>query len=367
MKQLTWIITAAIAAYACALAVHHTTPVDRALPLLAIAVTVCAAISYPTIMLGVPLLVIAEIALFDETTRLLAFGAIIATAFAVSGVGRRESPLLLAAAEPRPRSSAAARQSGDWRRRTPYQLVVAVILLRWIPLSDVLILRELLLLAFCLAIVFVLGRTPFAVTIAVITALITPAVPLRTLAIPLLVLAIAIGARTFGMPRLELQWPSTVVIAFALLFFAWSGVVARAFPYLLRKADAGLPRHHVGTALAPRKSLTLDVPEHASSLIVSGANVAHFRRGALLGRIEPGGIDVRIGDAADWGALRRDHVYGSRNPLPRNPAGTIRGYGYNAWVDGAGRVPLPRGARTIHVTADAALPANASLQVEGFE
>ena len=49
------------------------------------------------------------------------------------------------------------------------------------------------------------------------------------------------------------------------------------------------------------------------------------------------------------------------------PAGTIRDYGYAAWIDGAGRVALPRGARTIRVTADAALPADASLQVEGFE
>jgi hypothetical protein len=123
----------------------------------------------------------------------------------------------------------------------------------------------------------------------------------------------------------------------------------------------------VGIALAPAKSLTLNVPEQATSLIVSGANVAHFRRGALLGRIEPGGIEVRIGDAADWGALRREHAYGAHNPLPHDPAGIIRGYGYNAWLAGAGRVALPRGARTIRVTGDASLPANASLQVEGFE
>jgi len=69
--------------------------------------------------------------------------------------------------------------------------------------------------------------------------------------------------------------------------------------------------------------------------------------------------------------MRRDAFYGSHNPLPRDPAGKVRGYGYLAWVDGAGRVPLPRlpanGIRTIRVTADAHLPANASLQVEGFE
>jgi hypothetical protein len=36
-------------------------------------------------------------------------------------------------------------------------------------------------------------------------------------------------------------------------------------------------------------------------------------------------------------------------------------------VDGAGRIALPPNARTIRVVADAALPAGASLQVEGFE
>jgi hypothetical protein len=86
-----------------------------------------------------------------------------------------------------------------------------------------------------------------------------------------------------------------------------------------------------------------------------------------LGRIEPGGRIVRIGDAADWGYMRREQFYGARNPLPRDAAGKIRGYGYAAWVDGAGRIPLPPNARTIRVTADASLPADAALQVESFE
>jgi hypothetical protein len=53
--------------------------------------------------------------------------------------------------------------------------------------------------------------------------------------------------------------------------------------------------------------------------------------------------------------------------LPRDPAGHIREYGYAAWLDGAGRLPLPPGTRTIVVTVDAALPPGALLQVEGFE
>jgi hypothetical protein len=87
----------------------------------------------------------------------------------------------------------------------------------------------------------------------------------------------------------------------------------------------------------------------------------------MLGRIDPGGVPLRVGDAADWGYLRRDFYYGSRNPLPHDPAGRVRGYGYSAWLDGAGRVPLPAGARSLRVTADAALPEGAALQVEAFE
>ena len=76
---------------------------------------------------------------------------------------------------------------------------------------------------------------------------------------------------------------------------------------------------------------------------------------------------MRIGDIADWGYMRRDAWNHAHNPLPRQPVGRVRDYGYAAWVDGAGRIPLPKGARTIRVTADASLPPGASLQVEGFE
>jgi len=151
-----------------------------------------------------------------------------------------------------------------------------------------------------------------------------------------------------------------------MLFFAWSGVVARAFPYFLRRAEPERPRHVVNHALAANVSTTLEVPEHATSLIVSGANVARMPRGTPLGKIEPGGRIVRIGDTSDWGYLRREHFYGARNPMPRDPAGKLRGHGYAAWVDGAGRVPLST-ARVIRVTGDASLPPGASIQVEGFE
>lgn len=336
MKQLWWVVAAGLAAYACSLAVHHATPIDRALPLLAVAVTAVARASYPTVMVAVPVLIAAEIAIADEGLRLLVFGVILAAVFALS------------------------------IRRAPFVVTIAaIVLLRWIPLDQVLVFRELFLLAAALAIVLVLGHTPFAVAVAVVTVLITPAVPLRTLALPLLVLLVAVLARWFGMPDVRLTAPSAVVIAFVMLFFAWSGIVARAFPYFLKQARAEGERRWIGAALSPRDTIELQVPDGAAHLIVSGANVPKFRRGAMLGTID--GAPVRIGDAADWGYMRRDHYFGARNPLPRDPAGRIRDYGYAAWVDGAGRVPLPRGAKTIRVTAAASLPPGALLQVESFE
>jgi len=371
VERLRWILTAALSAYACYLAVQHATPIDQALPFLAVIVTVVAWVSYPAVMLAVPLLIVAEISFFDEGTRLLALGAVMAAAFAVSlqFIPRVDagSPVTPQAGGPQATPSPLHRRSRVYARDKVVLAIAAILVLRWIPLDHVRIGRELFLLALCVTIVFVLGRTPFAVLVAVAVALFTPAIPLRTLALPLIVLFVATLARAFGMPRIVLIWPSSVALAFLMLFFAWSGIVARAFPYFFKAPRPEAERILWQESLGPNRSATYEVPQGARSLIVSGANVAKLRRGALLGRIEPGGIAVRIGDAADWGYLRRDHFYGTRNPLPRDPAGKIRGYGYEAWLDGAGRVPLPRGARVIRVTAAAELPADALLQVEGFE
>ena len=351
MEHLRWIAAAALSAYASYLAVHHATPIDAALPLLAVAVTFLARLTYPALMLAVPMLIVAEISLAEETTRLLAFGAIVATCVACANVGQ----------------ASACPPGGRVQAHPTFVALIAVVILRWIPLADVLWGREILLLILTAAIVIVLGRTPFAVAVGVITALVTPAIPMRTLWVPAAVLIVGAAARTVGMPALRLTWPSAVLVGLVMLFFAWSGIVARAFPYFLRKPVAVKERWTIAHALPARESRTYEVPHNAKALILSGANVAHFRRGAVLGRIEPGGITVYIDDAADWGYLRRDAWHHAHNPLPRVSVGTIREYGYSAWVDGAGRVPLPQGARTIRVTADAKLPAGASLQVEGFE
>lgn len=339
MKHVQWILAAAACAFASHFALQHATPIDRALPFIALVIAVVAwAFDDVATLIAVPLMMLAEILLADETMRLVTFGVIVAAAL-VSHI--RKGPAIVL-------------------------VLVSLLLLRWIPRPDHLF-REIILILIALATTWVLGRTPFAVAVAVLAALFTPTVPLRTLALPLLVLFVATLARLFGMPRIRLALPSAIALAFALIFFARSGIVARAFPYFLKPPRLTAERFTINAALAASQSETFAVPDDARALILSGANVARLRRGAPLGVIEPGNIAVRIGDAADWGYLRRDQFFGTHNPLPRDPAGKLREYGYASWIDGAGRIALPRGTRRIRITADASLPPGASLQVEGFE
>jgi hypothetical protein len=358
LTQLRWVLLAAGSGWACHLAVHHPTPIDAALPLLGVVIVLLAAVSHGVIVVAVPLLVVAELALPDEATRLLAIGAVLAASFVAATVLR-----------PRRVYEVSESETFVWQERAaaPLIAITALILLRWIPLAGVQPVRELALLAAAGLIVVVLGRTPFAIAVAVVAALVTPAVPLRTLALPLVVLLVAVFTRKLGMPAVSLTWPSSIVLAFAILFFAWSGVVARGFPWFLREMKPAVNVQMVGRALPPGESSVLAVPDGAQSLVVSGANVPRLQRGALLGTIEPGAIEIRIGDAADWGYMRREQFYGSRNPLPRDSAGILRGYGQQAWVDGAGRIALPPGVDSIRITADRHLPEGATLQVERFE
>jgi hypothetical protein len=252
-------------------------------------------------------------------------------------------------------------------RRSIVLSVAAVMILRWIPFADVSVLREILLLAVAAAITAVLGGGPLAIAVAVLSALFTPMIPLRTIVLPLAVLGLSTTVRIFGLRRPRAQFLSLLLLAAPLLVFTWSGVIARALPIVWK----GLPQDHarfvVNAALPAGRSIELEVPPGARALIVSGANVPRLRRGALLGVIEPGHRVVTIGDAADWGALRREHFYGSRNPLPADPAGSLHGYGYSTWIDGAGRIALAPSTKRIRVIAAPTLPPGASLQVEGFE
>jgi hypothetical protein len=336
-----WSIAAVVSAFACWLAAVHSTPIDRALPFIALVLTGVAAASNSAILIAVPLLIGGEIAIPDERLRLLWFG-------------------LVAAA-----SIGTAFMNGSWTRwRGVLLTVAAIVLLRWIP-APPMILRELFLIVLAIAIVAALRWTPLAVAIATATALFTPAIPLRTFALPLLVLLASALVRFFGFGFVTARTVAAVTTAVMLMFFPWSGVLARAPKLaLLQGLPHPAPRTEIRTALRPGQSVTLDIPAGARFLILSGANVPRLSRDTVIGRIDPGG-DVRIGDIVDWGALRREHFYNSRNRLPEDPAGLVRDYGYAAWVDGGGRVIIA--GATVRVTADERLPADARLQIEAFQ
>ena len=343
---LRWAVAGAVSAWAAALVLRHPTPVDEALPFIAVVLTVVAAVTHPAILLSVPLLLVGEIVFPDEALRLLWFGVVLAVSFAaaVQGDGSR---------------------GGAETRRSVVIAVAAVLLLRWIPLEGVMFGREIFILAVAAATVMVLGSTPLAIAVAVGAALFTPAVPLRTLIVPIGVLVLAAAARMFGARRVALPTVAALALAVPLTFFAWSGAFARALPIMLRGGPPRLERVPVRIALAAGQSAEIDVPPGARGLILSGANVPKLRRGALLGTIEPGHIAVRIGDVADWGSLRRDHYYASRNPLPERPGGILRGYGQTAWIDASGRIAVSPGR--VVVTADPKLPPQASLQIDAIE
>ena len=338
---VTWGVAAIGSAAAAMLVARHATPIDDALPFIALVVTVVAAASHPVVQLAVPLLLLGEIVIVDERLRLFWFGVVLAAAFAAAMLSARARSAAIAIA------------------------VAAVLLLRWIPFSEVLPGREIAIVALAAGTVFVLGATPLAIAVAVIAALFTPAVPLRTLLIPLAVLLIATTSRLFGTSRLRLPATASFAVAVVMAFFAWSGAFARAFPFMLRGGPPLMHRVPVSIALEPGQSAQLEVPAGARGLILSGANVPRLREGVILGRIDPGGQVIRIGDIADWGALRREHYYRSRNPLPRRPGGRLRGYGQTSWIDASGRIAVEPGLVT--VTADRALPSDARLQIDAIE
>jgi hypothetical protein len=122
-------------------------------------------------------------------------------------------------------------------------------------------------------------------------------------------------------------------------------------------------------ALRAAESVSLGVPAGTRSVVItaSGARMSRMRRGALVGRF--GDREVRVGDIADFGFMRREQFFASRNTPPRVPTDDIRDSGSRAWLYGAGRVTVrvPRGATSVMVTAANDLPRDARLQIESIE
>lgn len=327
------IIAAALSAYASAVVTQFGTPVDHALPFIAVGITIVAAFTHPSIQLAVPLLIGGEVSISDERLRLIWFGLVLAIAAAVA-LMKSERRISIA--------------------------IAAILLLRWIPLSNVVVWRELLLLAIAVLIVIALRETPLGVAIGVATTLFVPLFPLRTIGYAIAVLVAAFIVRTH-VPRWTVA--SSFALALMILFFAWSGAFARATSLALWGLPRTTTRVPMQMALAPGQAVSIDVPGDACAVILSGANIARLEPGTVVGAID--GKPLRVGDVADWGFLRRDQFHASRNTIPKNSAGLLRDYGQAAWIDGAARFRIS--ATRIRIAADAHLPPPARLQIDAFE
>jgi hypothetical protein len=390
-----------------------TTPIDAHLPLVIALVLVCAWVARGTrwcaaVQCAVPLLIAAMMTIADERTRLMAYGVIVAAAFAIAA------------------STVERRRPAGWPGGVPppdvVLAVVGIMLLRWIPLRDVYVIKELIILAGSIALLFAIprrrdaagpaGGTPalLAVIGVLAVAVVTPMPPgkmaLLPFAVALLVLAtrrlpqVAVAAVlilcacfaryslatvyvaaaiVFLIPLIERIKPLTYAAAFVIFaLWPWSGIIARALP-VVRHFDEPIGEvRPVTVALAPSEAFPIAVPPHVRHVVVttSGAQMARLRPGRIAGVIEAADArgritkrDITIGDIADFGFTRREQFFGSRNPLPRFSSGEIRDYGSNAWLWGAGRTAVASTSdmASLRVIAAPNLPGNAHLQIDSVE
>jgi len=229
-----------------------------------------------------------------------------------------------------------------------------VLVLRWIPFHDVVIWRELIILAGAVAVAHVMNGA----TLAVVLGLLSPAWPAK---VAVLLFVVAIMA-AFRLRQVKSSGGmAAALLGLIIAFFPWSGVMARGWMAFIHQPRQA-PRVELRYALPPGRTMMIEVPEHAVALIVSGANVQRLPCGTLLGWMNGAPIT-----APDWGFMRREQFFASRNCYPRNPAGRIRAYGWSAWIDGAERILLPYGAKSIRIAVNPQLPRNALLQIEAFE
>jgi len=316
-----------------------TTTIDAHLPLVIALVLVCAWLVRGTRwsvleQCAVPLLVVAMMTLTDERTRLFAYGIIVAVAFGVAVIATAIAP----------ERWRLAGWPGGVSPQGVTLTVIGIVLLRWIPLRDVHVLKELIVLAGSVTLLFAIGQrrdaagpageTPAlrgALLAVLAVAVVTPLSPgkmaffpfavailvvavralehretarprnLATTAIAAALLAAAFFARyslatiyiaaaiVFLVPLLDRVRPFTY--AAALVIFAlwpWSGIIARALPVVRNYRPSCANRQPVVSALAPSESLPIGVPPHVRSVIVtaSGGQMARFKPGRVVGTIE---------------------------------------------------------------------------------
>ena len=362
-EWLAFAIVAAIASYVVAPA---ATPIDRALPFVVVLISMCGFIvqRFPAFFQIAALLLFAPaIFIADEHTRLLAYGLIVAAAFAFA----------LAIAPKTMEASATLTLAG-------------VLLLRWIPFSQVIVWREVAVMLGAVALVTVCGLKP-APTLAI--ALVTPIFPAKMLLFPF------VAAILLKLPRLavagilaivgyyarysitilcvviivaalwdERKLLNALAYAAAIAVFAlwpWSGIVARAFPAILFAEPPSPKSQPVWVALSRGQAMTMDVL-HNVTVTASGANAASLPAGRILGS-----IDGRAADVPDFGFMRREHFVSSRNRPPRTPLADIHDYGAAAWLHTAERIRVAAPAHRLRISAAPDLPPGTKLQIEAVE
>ncbi len=346
-----------------------------------------------------PLLVCAFMFFPDERTRWLAVGLITscaAAAFLAPPVVFCVGPALRLPGQPE-----------GWPHKT---LILGIALVRWLPLRDVMIWRELIVLTGVLiAYVAMRDESPLAVAAAIAIAVVTPVIPGRGLLFPFIVAALTllpvpfrlaaaasmlaglslgrasfasmfvVGACALALPlvrRIPVIPQTAVVALFAL--WPWSGLLARSFPAFLHAAHVSERNQTVGAALEPSRSVSVPVPEGIRTVTItaSGAQASRLWPGTLLGRIdvierngEVTSRDIRIGDVADFGFMRREHYLSSHNRPALTPCDDFRGFGATSWLYGAGRMAMTAAhdIATVRVTADAGLRPGTRLQVESID
>jgi len=325
--------------------------------------------SAPVLFVAAGVLIAAGMFVPDERTRLFLFGVVIAGAFAWAVYRNPNARPLIAA---------------------------GVLLLRWLPPGDVVLWREAVVLA---------GALCFeSVPAALIIALVTPIYPARMLLFPFVIALLMrlrmplLFALVFGLSALFVRYSIATVLAGAAIAFLvvaiektplripvyaclialfalapWSGIVARGLPALLRAEPASPRETPVWVALEAGRSVLIDAPPgtHYAVITASGANAAGLRAGRVMGRVEAGGIRrvVTIGDIADFGFMRPQHFFASRNPPPGVPLDDVHGYGIGAWLHTAGRMAIASAAdiRALRITAASDLPPGVKLQIEAVE
>jgi hypothetical protein len=183
-------------------------------------------------------------------------------------------------------------------------------------------------------------------------------------------------AIVFLMPLLDRVKPLTYATGIAIFaLWPWSGIIARALPVVRNYEPAAGNGRAVSSALAASEAIDIGVPPHVRHAVVttSGGQMARLKPGRVVGTIEArdtGGHmttrPITIGDIADFGFMRRDQFFASRNPLPRFAAGEVRDYGANAWVWGGGRTAIasPADIASLRVIAAPNLPHDAHLQID---